>query len=94
MVDAELAELVRKTFCSAPGVGVLFCSWRRRSRVLLPGVEGSGAPRVGGSGSASWYRSSDSVDWRALRKSIRRKVLNVLFYSWRRSSVLFCSSTV
>ena len=27
---------------------VLFCSWRRRSRVLLPGVEDSRAPGVGG----------------------------------------------
>ena len=51
--------------CGAGGArskDVLFCSWRRRSRVLLPGVEGSRAPSVGGSGSASWYRSSDSAD--------------------------------
>ena len=51
MVDAELAELVRKTFYSAPGVGVL---------VLLPSVEDSGAPSVGVL-FYSWYRRSGSV---------------------------------
>ena len=51
-------------------------------------MEGSGAPGVGGSGSASWYGSSDSADWRALRKSIQRKVLSVIWFcSWRRRSV-------
>ena len=119
--------------------GFWFCSWRRRFwgswrgvPVLLPDVEGSGAPGVGvlvllpdveGSGAPgvgvlfySWRRRSGSVplpfnsdgllpfssnglkgfwfDWRALRKLIRRNILNMLFYSWRRSSVLFCSSTV
>ena len=64
-------------------------SWCRRSgSVPLPFNSDGLLPFSSDGLKGFWF------DWRALRKLIRRKVLNVLFYSWRRSSVLFCSSTV